>query len=223
MRLTGREAGHHYCLLGQRQEDREKNQSSSSFRGQGKENLSHKTFFKGLSWLHPKSPACSISKNLYWAVSFGVGGRSLDTIHVPRLVGTAVFPSELKVCLPLLVPLYYGIPDMSMTQDTTRQMDSEGALGTISILEMHYPSWISFLIFGLSINRMSNISFLVPNITSVNSILKIQWGTITGFKAREKCDKIRALGSWTWPCCGKKAQKGLCGGERDHGWDEQVC
>lgn len=63
---------------------------------------------------------------------------------------------------------------------------------------------------------MSNISFLVPNITSVNFILKIQWGTITGFKAREKCGKnlyfrkLHLTSLWQ-EARSKKAQEGLVG------------
>lgn len=43
--------------------------------------------------------------------------------HVTRLMESVVILNELQVYLRLPVPLYHGIPNTSMTQDTKRQMD----------------------------------------------------------------------------------------------------
>lgn len=97
--------------------------ATSSFRGQGKENPTRHFWRDFHDYIQRvlRVPFLRIFPELY---PLGLGGEGAwKSIHVTRLVGTAVFPSKLTVGLPLLVPHYYDIPDMNTTQNATRQTD----------------------------------------------------------------------------------------------------
>lgn len=123
-RLTGIEAGHQYHLLGQRHEHGERYHTCVLIERTGEGKSTPQDIFKGTFVITSKDSCVFYFQEAFLScILWGWGKGAWKSIHVTRFVGTAVFPSKPKVALPLLVPLYYGIPDMSTTQGTIQQMD----------------------------------------------------------------------------------------------------